>query len=271
MEIVGLLLAVLIGLSLGLIGGGGSILTVPVLVYVMHISPVLATSYSLFIVGSTSLIGASDYFRNKQIDIKSAIAFSIPSLTSVFLTRKFLLPSIPNHVFSISEFEFSKDMLIMLVFAGLMLFASTSMIRQQQVFIKLRNKSGDETSFNYPLIFVEGIIVGLLTGFVGAGGGFLIIPALVLFAGIPMKKAVGTSLLIIAINSLIGFTGDLIHGTVVDWKLILGFSCIAFGGILIGSYLSKFMEGTKLKPAFGWFTLLMGIFIIIKEILIGLN
>lgn len=266
MEVTGLLLAILIGLSLGLVGGGGSILTVPVLVYILHINPILATTYSLFIVGATALLGAADYFRNKQIDLKAALFFSLPSFTAVFFTRKILIPSIPEKLFMVGHFVLTKDMLVMLLFASLMLFASTSMIRQQRIFIKLRNKKGEEKGFNYPLIFIEGIIVGVLTGLVGAGGGFLIVPALVLFAGLPMKRAIGTSLLIIAINSLIGFSGDLLRGIDINWTLILSFSCIAFAGILLGSYLSKFVEGGKLKPAFGWFTLLMGAFIIVKEI-----
>lgn len=268
MEIAGLLMAILIGLSLGLIGGGGSILTVPVLVYILNINPVPATSYSLFIVGSTALIGAFDYFRIKQIDLKAAIGFAIPSFSAVFLTRKIILPSIPHEIFSAGTFILTNDILIMLVFATLMLFSSISMIRQQQIFIKLRNKGGEARTFNYPFIIIQGITVGILTGFVGAGGGFLIIPALVLFAGLPMKRAIGTSLLIIAINSLIGFTGDIIRGMDIQWTLILSFAFIAFAGILLGSYLSRFIEGSKLKPAFGWFTLLMGVFIIVKELFI---
>jgi uncharacterized membrane protein YfcA len=120
---------------------------------------------------------------------------------------------------------------------------------------------------NYPLMLGIGLVVGTLTGFVGAGGGFLIIPALVLGARLPMKLAVGTSLAIIALNSLIGFVGDLSAGTPIAWSFLLGFLTFALGGIVLGTYLARFIPGARLKPAFGWFTLAMGSFILIKELL----
>jgi uncharacterized membrane protein YfcA len=267
MELLGLAMAVLIGLSLGLIGGGGSILTVPVLVYVIGINPVRAITYSLFIVGMTALVGAVDYYRKNLVDLKAALAFTIPSFTAVFLTRKWILPLIPNSLFSLGDFVFTKDILIMVTFAFLMLFSAFSMIRQKKQYIKLSRKS-EESTFSYPFIFMEGVVVGVLTGFVGAGGGFLIIPALVLFAGLPMKMAIGTSLFIIAINSLIGFSTDLIIGIDLDWRFLVSFSCLAFAGILVGAYFSKRIESSKLKPGFGWFILAMGAFIILKELII---
>lgn len=268
MELLGLTLAVLIGLSLGLIGGGGSILTVPVLVYVVGINPIHSITYSLFIVGMTALIGTFDYYRKNLVDLQASITFVIPSFTSVFLTRKFILPFIPDTLFKIGSFAFTKSIFIMVAFACLMLFSGFSMIRQKRQFKKLSRKS-EQSKFNYPFIFLEGIVVGVLTGFVGAGGGFLIIPALVLFAGLSMKMAIGTSLFIIAINSLIGFSTDLIKGINIDWMFLISFSCFAFAGILIGAYLSKCIEGSKLKPAFGWFTLAMGAFIILKELFLS--
>jgi uncharacterized protein len=260
LEILGYISAVLIGLSLGLIGSGGSILTVPILVYLFSVSPVTATSYSLFVVGLTALIGAAAYMRKDLVSYKTALVFAIPSFTAVFLTRKYLLPAIPEEIFSIGEFVYSKDLLIMLLFAVLMVLASVSMIKKNKKF-----EEAQAQKFNYPMIMIEGFVVGILTGLVGAGGGFLIIPALVVLAKLPMKLAVGTSLLIIAAKSLIGFTGDL--GEIdIEWLFLFKFSLFAVAGIFLGSYLSQFISGAKLKPAFGWFVLVMGIYIIGREI-----
>lgn len=267
MEIAGLFMAVLIGLSLGIIGAGGSVLTVPVLVYIIGIKPEKAITYSLFIVGMTALIGTIDYYRKNLVAMKTAITFAIPSFLSVFLTRKLILPGIPSTLFHTGDFIFTKEVLIMVVFAFLMLFSAFSMIRQKQYYKKL-SKQTDTKHFSYPFIFFEGIVVGLLTGFIGAGGGFLIIPALALFAGLPMKMAIGTSLLIISINSLIGFSTDLFIGVIIDWWFLLSFSCFAFAGIVLGVFLSKNIEGAKIKPAFGWFTLSMGTFILLKELIL---
>jgi len=145
-----------------------------------------------------------------------------------------------------------------------MIFASISMIRKSKA-----RSAGGEVSYNYKIIFIEGIIVGLLTGVVGAGGGFLIIPALVLFANLPMKQAVGTSLIIIAVKSLIGFSSDLQSDMIIHWNLLLGISVISVIGIFIGSYLTKFISNEKLKPAFGYFVLVMGLYIIVKELFLN--
>jgi uncharacterized membrane protein YfcA len=217
MEILGYLAAILIGISLGMIGGGGSILTVPALVYLMGTTPVDATAYSLFIVGATALVGAFQKYRDGLIHIKAAIFFGIPSIIAVFLTRAFVMPAIPEVIGTFAGFTISKDLFIMMVFALLMVIASITMIRGS------KNGTASDVnvihSFNLPLIFLEGALVGMLTGFVGAGGGFLIIPALVMLAKLPMKTAIGTSLLIIAAKSLIGFTGDIVH-LKIDWMLL---------------------------------------------------
>lgn len=262
MEIVGYIASLVIGISLGLIGGGGSILTVPVLVYLFKIEPVIATSYSLFIVGLSSLVGVIPKYKQGMVNLKTAIIFGIPSIAAVFATRKFIIPQIPKEVFSIGDFVVTKSILMMILFAVLMVFASVSMIRDKK---KNAAAENGEQKFNYPLILLEGAVVGILTGLVGAGGGFLIIPALVLLSKLPMKQAVGTSLLIIAAKSLIGFTGDLSNYT-MDWKLLLTVSAIAVAGIFIGDALSKKIDGNKLKKGFGWFVLVMGIYIIVKEV-----
>ncbi|MDR6845991.1 sulfite exporter TauE/SafE family protein [Flavobacterium granuli] len=259
MEYFGYLASVIIGLSLGLIGGGGSILTIPILVYLFKIDPKLATSYSLFIVGVTALSGCYTHYRMGNLKIKSAMYFAIPSVFSILVIREVIILKIPNVIFTINDFQVTKNFLIMIIFAVLMMAASLSMI----------NKKGPHilsAHTNYLQLAIIGSVIGIVTGFLGAGGGFLIIPALLFFANLPMKQAVGTSLLIIFINSSIGFLGDLFIGTPIDYVFLASISSMAFVGMLIGTHLSKKMDGNKLKPIFGWFVLVMGIYILIKEI-----
>jgi uncharacterized membrane protein YfcA len=261
--IIGFAAAIFIGVSLGLIGGGGSILTVPVLVYILGVNPVLATAYSLFVVGSTSLVGAGTYMKKGLVNYKTALVFAIPSFIAVFLTRKFLVPALPDPLFTVGEAIITKNIGIMVFFALIMLAASYSMITAKKC---VDCDENEPVVFNFPMIALEGSVVGVITGIVGAGGGFLIIPALVLLAKLPMKLAVGTSLLIIAAKSLIGFLGDLSTQT-IDWQLLLIFTSLSIVGIFIGSALSKKINEGILKTGFGWFVLVMGIYIITKELL----
>lgn len=263
MEIAGYIASLLIGISLGLIGGGGSILTVPVLVYLFDIDAVLATTYSLFVVGATSVVGSISFFKRGLVVFKIALIFGAASILSVFLTRHFILPAIPDILFTVGSFALTKSALLMLLFAVLMLFASFSMIKKTKEVVFDEAQSDG----NIGLLIVEGILIGVLTGLVGAGGGFLIIPTLVGFMKLPIKHAIGTSLVIISANSLSGFAFSL-HNTPMQWPLILTVTAIAIVGILIGSYLSTFVDSKKLKPAFGWFVLIMGIYILIREIFI---
>lgn len=259
MEILGYFASVLIGVSLGLIGGGGSILTVPVLVYLFAIDPVKAGSYSLFIVGLTSLIGSYSYFKNNLVSLKTAFTFGTTSIIAVLLSRTFIVPAIPDQIHFGNLFLLSKGSFLMLAFALIMLLASFRMIKPSPT-------SSNSTQFNAPMLATQGFMIGLLTGLLGVGGGFLIIPALVLLSGLPMKEAVGTSLAIIAANSLIGFLGaDLNHTT--DWFFLLKITTFAVAGIGIGTSLSKKTDGNKLKPIFGWFVLCMSICIFINEML----
>lgn len=262
MEIIGYLAAILMGLALGLVGGGGSILTVPILVYIFNVDPVLSTAYSLFVVGITSAVGSYSHFRKGNVHWKTALIFGAPSILAVYSVRKFIIPNIPELLFRIGNFEVSKSLTILILFAVLMILASYSMIRKPK-HVRAIEK---EISYNYPLIFIEGLLVGGITGLVGAGGGFLIVPALVILSGLSMKKAIGTSLVIIALKSLIGFTGDLESGMAIDYQFMWIFSAFAIGGIIIGSNLTKIVPNEKLKPGFGWFVLVMGILILVKEL-----
>ena len=262
MEYIGYFTSILIGVALGLIGGGGSILTVPVLVYLFAIEPVIATAYSLFIVGLTSAVGSVGYFKKGLVNIKTAIVFGIPSIIAVFTTRALIVPAIPKEIISIGDFILTKDLFLMLLFAVIMIIASYSMIKKDK---KIASEEPQEQKFNYPIILIEGALVGVITGLVGAGGGFLIIPALVILSKLPMKEAVGTSLVIIAAKSLIGFFGEGGENG-IDWQFLLTISAFAIVGIFIGTALSKKIDGNKLKPAFGWFVLVMGIYIITKEL-----
>ncbi len=260
MTIIGYIAAALIGLSLGLIGGGGSILTVPVLVYLFGVNPVAASAYSLFIVGSTSLVGAIGKARQKLVSYKAVLYFGLPSLLAVFSTRKWIIPALPQTFFSINDFHFTKDLFTLLFFSVLMIFASISMIRN-----KMPDSDTQDITIHPLRIALQGIIIGLITGMVGAGGGFLIVPALILLLKLPVKTAMGSSLMIIAINSLIGFTGDLANRQ-IEWPLILSVAAIAIAGIFIGNYLAKKIGAVHLKRSFGWFVLAMGVYIIVKEL-----
>lgn len=264
MEILGYALSIVMGFTLGLLGGGGSILTVPILVYVLAIDPVLATAYSLFVVGSTSVVGAVRKSTEKLVDWKTGLVFAVPSLIAVFFTRYTLVPAIPETIFTVGDFVLSKQIAIMVFFGIVMLLASYSMIKGR--------KGGDEEDdhrkpFNLPMILLEGAVVGVVTGLVGAGGGFLIVPALVLLVGLPIKIAVGTSLIIISIKSLIGFLGDLGSGQAIDWTFLAIFTAFSVVGMFLGIYATKFVKAGALKKGFGWFVLIMGLFIIFKETL----
>ena len=259
--IAGYTAAILIGISLGLIGGGGSILTIPVLVYFFGIQPLIATGYSLFIVGSTSLVGAVKNYHKGNVNIKTAIGFSFISTVTVLITRKFLLPVIPDNLFVIAGYTVTKSLMTMLLFALIMIGASIKMITGE-----LKEAIACSTKLQVVKILYSGMGIGLLTGIFGAGGGFLIIPSLIFLFCLPVKQAIGTSLLIIAINNLLGFTGDIFH-TTVNWSLLLPVTAAAVAGIFIGTKLGEKIQGERLKKGFGWFVLAMAVLIILKELL----
>ena len=260
-EILGYIGALGIGLMLGLTGSGGSLMAVPILTYLFHINPVTTTAYSLFVVGTSAAVGTTRNLSKGIIDLKTALVFALPCLLAVYTTRKFLVPMLPEKVVSVGNFVLSKDMAIMLLFAILVLVAAFSMIGK-----KVSGKYHDQIlSGKFTMLISQGIIIGVLTGIVGIGGGFLIVPVLVLWLGMPMKKAVATSLFIISLKSMVGFLGDVGH-FVIDWSFLLFFTLISTLGILIGVQLSKQIQGEKLKEVFGWFMLIMAIGILCFEL-----
>ena len=259
MEFLGYAASIFIGLVLGLLGGGGSILSIPILVYLFNVEPVHASAYSLFIVGATSLVGAIPKYREHLVNVRTGLVFGIPSILSIFCTRKWVIPFIPEILFVYDDFVFTKRLLLLGLFAVLMILAAVPMIRGRKKFVS------DNQKFRTFLVVLEGLLIGFLTGLVGAGGGFLIIPALVLLTALPFKAAVGTSLFIISINSLFGFVGDLLNYE-MDWPLLTSISALAIIGILLGNRLSNLIAGDNLKKAFGWMILIMGIYILLKEI-----
>lgn len=259
MELVGYLASVFIGLVLGLLGGGGSILSIPILVYLFHIDPVRASAYSLFIVGTTSLVGAIPKHRLHLVHFRTGFLFGLPSIAGIFITRKWIVPAIPDIIFHSADITISKRLLLLGVFAVLMVLAAIPMIRAR------KDITSDSKRFRTFLVIVEGSLIGFLTGLVGAGGGFLIIPALVFLTGLPFKTAVGTSLFIIGINSLLGFAGDLINYA-MDWPFLLTITSLAIVGILIGNRFSRSIPAIQLRKAFGWMTLLMGFYMLYREV-----
>lgn len=259
MEIAGYITALFIGLTLGLIGGGGSILTVPILVYLFGVSPVLATSYSLFIVGITSLVGSVTGFAGKKIDAKTVVVFGTLSVITVFCIRHYLVPHLPVFIQS-GGYKIPMSLVTMLLFAILMIASSFSMIKDGPGM-----RAGVVHKAGIAAIALYGIAVGLVTGLLGAGGGFLLIPALTVLLRLPIKKAIGTSLVIITLNSLIGFADDITHHD-IHWPLLLRITGISVVGILIGSMIGRKVEGSVLKKGFGWFVLLMGIYILFHEL-----
>lgn len=265
--LAGYILALLVGISLGLIGSGGSILTVPIMVYILNIDPVLATGYSLFVVGVTSFAGGIRSFYNQGLQFKAILLFGIPSVVTVYLTRALIVPVIPEIILKTGNFQLTKSIFLMILFAVVMVAASVSMIRPSKD--GKENIDSPKAEHNHIMILLTGALVGIITGLVGAGGGFLIIPALVFFAKMPMKTAVATSLFIITINSLIGFTGFLkSEHSAIDWNMLIKFTAMSIIGIFIGIFFSSKLSAKKLKTFFGWFVLVMGMYILAKELIL---
>ena len=261
LEVLGYISALIIGITLGLIGGGGSILAVPVLAYMFMVNEKVATAYSLFIVGASALVGGIKQHFKGYVDWRTAIVFGIPAIIGVTMVRYYVVPALPELLFSVNNFDFTRRMAMFGLFAVLMIPAAFSMLKKRKSKLKVSN----EVKYNYPLILIEGLLVGGVTGLIGAGGGFLIIPALVILANVKMKVAVGTSLIIIALKSLLGFFfGDALTME-IDWAFLGTFTTLSLIGIFIGSYIGNFIDGQRLKKGFGYFIIVMAVFIFYME------
>lgn len=263
MEILGYVMALVIGTSLGLIGGGGSILAVPILAYLFSLNETFATSYSLFVVGSSSLVGGLRQSKNDNVDWRTAFVFGAPAIVGVWIIRHYVVPALPEEMFSLEGFIFTRRMLMFGVFSILMVWAAYSMLSNKE----RKGGTGDK-KYNYPLIIAEGLVVGGITGFVGAGGGFLIIPALVVLANLEIKKAIGTSLIIIALKSLLGFFLSDALTLDIDWNFLIIFTSITIVGIFVGVTIGKLVDGKRLKKGFGYFIIMMAVFIFLMEFII---
>lgn len=253
MEFLGFILAGLIGLSLGLLGGGGSILTVPIFVYVMGFGAKQAIAMSLPVVGATSLVGAAGHWRAGNVRLRTALFFGLIAMAGSYAGARLA-------VFVSGAAQLALLGVVMLA-AAISMFRSGRQGRAEQDFIQER-RTGQRLSF--PILVAVGLAVGILTGLVGIGGGFLIVPALVVLAKVPMKQAVGTSLLVIAMNSASGFLGY--FGSVeIPWGLMALFTSIAVAGILVGTHLIRFVSQSVLKRAFAIFLVVLGVLILYQN------
>ncbi len=259
MEIIGFVLIFLVGLILGLVGGGGSLLAIPILIYIFSLDVITASSYSLFLIAITCAVGTALRYKNHTIDVNSGILFGLPSIISLFLTRWLIIPELPEIIFQFGTMVLSKRLFLLSVFSMMIVMTSIPMIlRKGDQDIRIQNKK------SILLIFL-GLIIGFVTGLVGIGGGFIILPVLFLVAKLPFQKAVGTSIFIIFMKSAIGFLGDLFHYQ-PDWLFLLMLSSISVLGIFSGIRISAHINTMKLKTAFGWLLLFIGISVITKEL-----
>lgn len=259
-HVFGYLGAILIGIILGLSGGGGALIATPVLVYLFHIEPFVATGYSLFLVAISASIGAVQNIRKQTVDYNAALFYGIPSVITVYLIRRFVIPNLPSTIISTQYFSVSKNHLLLFILAVVMFGAAYKMITDDS-----QPVADEKREPNRLMLVLYAVLIGSFLGLVGAGGGFLIVPVLVYLGNVPLKKAVGTSLVLVSINSIIGFTGDLHSNTNMDWKFLFTFAAFSVGGVLIGTYLSNFVEPQKLRKYFGWFILIVAIYIVARE------
>lgn len=261
--IIALLCAILIGLSLGTLGAGGAILTIPVFVYVLKVNGLDAITCSLFVVCLSSFTTAIQYFRTKQIHIRAIVSFGIPSVISVWVFRGFVLPAIPDPLFTLDNYIISKAGGLLIVFALLMFVVAYKMLSKNVVEARSTDKQ-----LNQNLSFVlHGLSVGAITGLLGAGGGFLIVPALVLLLDLEFKIAVGSSLCIIFLNTAMGIlaTTELLYH--LDWKLLSSFTLVTISSSYYGSQIAHKYSSQKLKRLFGFVLIFVACFMLYEEVL----
>ncbi len=259
MIILAYILAILVGITMGLFGGGGSILTIPILIYIANVEPIQATSYSIVIVGLSAIFGSANKFRKNEIDLSKSIYFGIPSIIMLYLTRRYIIDLIPNTLVNIGEFALTKPNFILLIFTMIMLLSAYSMYFEKSIKHIEKEK--------HPLyITILGVLIGLIVGLVGAGGGFLFIPALVKFTGMKMKEAIGSSLFIVALNSIFGFIGDIVNNVKYDVSFLTIFAVISIIGMFVGIYISNYISGKNLKRYFAILVFLIAVNMILKEV-----
>ncbi|MDM1295458.1 sulfite exporter TauE/SafE family protein [Sphingobacterium sp. N143] len=260
--IIGFILAVLVGLSMGLMGSGGSILTLPIFVYLFHIEPQYALDYSLFSIGILALIGSIRPLKKNEINLKTTAIFLVPSLFSVYLTKRYLLAAIPEQ-FNLAGVEISRNHTIMLLFSAVIIISASAMVTQRK---QVKTVAVIMNSVQIAKITLVGFLVGIMTGLVGAGGGFIIVPALVLLIGIPLKQAIATSLFIIGLNASFGLVANYQLMEHINWPILILFTLITLIGLQIGSKWKERLDTIKLKGIFGYFLLGIGTLILISEI-----
>ncbi|NBV68140.1 MAG: sulfite exporter TauE/SafE family protein [Flavobacteriia bacterium] len=261
--IAGFILLVFVGISLGLIGSGGSILTIPILLTFFGLSTEMAFFQALFVVAISSFWGSLLSFYHRRVDLKSLLFFGIPSVIGVVVTKYLLLPLVPLDWFTLWGFHFTKDIGSLFLFVILMVMASLKMIAKPKEGVpNVENKSD-------VLFVLQGVLVGSLTATISVGGGFLIIPFLVIYRGLEMKKAVGTSLVLIFINATLAFLLGFKNMPQLETNSLLFMGLSASIGMLIGVYLQRFMKGEALKRTFGFFVLAVGIYVLFSTILKG--
>ena len=265
-EIIGYIGALFIGLVMGLTGSGGSILSIPILAYLYHFDEKTATAYSLFIVGVTALSGSVRGMLEKMVSYKAVLFLGIPAIIGVLTMRRLVVPVLPDVLFHIGNFDFTRRMLMFGLFSILLFIAAYSMLNKSRV--TLSNRTNQDFVF-HPLIVTEGLFLGFFMGLIGAGGGFLIVPALMLISKLHIKKAMATSLVIVSLNSLIGFFFGDFRNMEINWEFLIGFSIVSFLGILLGGFLAKRTNSVKLKEYFAYFIIAMGVFMFIMEFMVN--
>lgn len=252
--------ALLTGIVLGILGGGGALLSIPVLVYFFHVEAGVATGYSLFLIGITALSGAVRNILMRNVDFRLALWYGVPSLFSVYAMRRFIMPAVPDIIYSGPAFTLDKNHLILFFLSAVMLLVGRKMIQEER-----KETPVSTGAVDYKRMILYSLLIGSFLGMVGAGGGFLMTPVLIYFGRLKMKKAVGTSLFLVSCNSFIGFLGDLGGNYPMNWSLLLSFSGFSVAGVFAGVYLANFVDESRLKKAFGWFMLVLAATIVIKE------
>ncbi|WP_282637927.1 sulfite exporter TauE/SafE family protein [Sphingobacterium thalpophilum] len=259
--VIGFLLAILVGLSMGLMGSGGSILTLPIFVYLFRIEPQYALDYSLFSIGALAIIGSITPLIKKEIDLHITTVFLVPSILSVYLTKRYLLPAIPQQVDFDNTF-ISRNHIIMLLFAFVILLSAVAMISRK------RQTAASTAHMNIVQVskaIASGLLVGLITGLVGAGGGFIIVPSLVLLLGIPLKQAISTSLLIIGLNASFGLMANYHFWAHMNWPILVIFTLITLIGLQLGNKWKGRLDTMRLQGMFAYFLISIAVLILVFE------